>query len=124
MKEFKQLVLGDLSIPYYMAAALLCFLAILVSMYAGSKRRDQSSESTPFCFSWWFLIWDNTKRIVVGMIVMFFFFRFASAAIGRALSMEVAVGIGFFLSIGLDQAIGFLKQKFDLLQMNREKFKQ
>jgi len=123
MNEFKQLVLGDLSIPYYLAAAFFCFLAIIISLYAGSKKRNVASESTPEKFSWNFLIWDNTKRLVAGMILMFIFFRFAVPALGRALSMEVAFGIGCFLSLGLDQAIGLLKQKFDVLQMDREKFK-
>ncbi len=123
MKEFKELILGGVTIPYYAAAAVFCFLAIILSMYIGSRKRNVQSQSTPELFSWSFLIWDNAKRIVVGMILMFLFFRFAVPAIGRQLSMEVAFGIGCFLSMGLDQAIGFLKQKFDLLQMDREKFK-
>ncbi len=124
MKEFKTLVLGELSIPYYLASGFFCLLAIALSLYLGSKKRNVDSESTPEKFSWDFLIWDNTKRITVGMILMFIFFRFAASAIGKALSMEVAFGIGLFLSMGLDQAIGFLKQKFTPLQKDREKYKQ
>lgn len=123
MEEFKSYVFGELSIPYYLAAAFFCLLAIIISMRIGARTRNPQSERTPRKFSWHFLIWDNTKRIVVGMIVMFLFFRFASAAIGRALSMEAATGIGFFISMGLDQAIGFLKQRFELLQMDRTKYK-
>jgi hypothetical protein len=121
MDEFIKLVLGDLSIPTYLAAFFFSFLAILVSMRIGATSRDKFSPATPRKFSWYFLFWDNTKRIGTGLILMFLFYRFASAAIGRALSMEVAVGIGFFISMGLDQAIGYFKKKFDFLQVDREK---
>lgn len=124
MEEFKKLVLGELSIPYYLAAFFFSLLAILLSLYLGSRKRNKASTSTPGPYSWLFLVWDNTRRIFVGMILMFLFFRFASAAIGRALSMEVATGIGFFLSMGLDQAIGWFKKKFEVLQMDREKIMQ
>lgn len=123
MNEFKKLLLGELTIPYYLAAGVFCLLAIIVSLWLGSQKRNIPSPSTPILFSWKFLFWDNTKRVIIGMILMFLFFRFAAAAIGKALSMELAVGIGFFLSMGLDQAIGYLKQKFSFFQMDREKFK-
>jgi len=121
MNEFKHLILGELSGWYYLAAFVFSFLAILLSMWAGSKKRDVASSSTPTNYSWRFLLWDNAKRIFMGLIAIFLCFRFASALINRALSMEVAVGIGFFVSIGLDQVIGWLKQRFDFLQMDREK---
>ena len=121
MQEFKHLILGDLTGWYYLAAFIFSFLAILVSMWAGSSKRNVTSSNTPTKYSWRFLLWDNLKRISVGLIVMFFMFRFASSIINRTLSMEIAVGIGFFISIGVDQAIGWLKQRFDILQMDRSK---
>lgn len=121
MKEFKQLILGDLSGWYYLAAFVFSFLAIIVSMWAGSSKRDVDSGSTPTKYSWRFLLWDNLKRISVGMIAIFLVFRFTSTLINRELSMEVAVGVGFFISLGLDQLIGWLKQKFSILQMDRSK---
>lgn len=121
MKEFKNLILGDLSGWYYLAAFVFSFLAIILSMWAGSSKRNIVSSSTPVQYSWRFLLWDNTKRIVVGLIAIFLVFRFTSTLINRELSMEVAVGVGFFISIGLDQLIGWLKQKFDILQMDRGK---
>jgi hypothetical protein len=121
MQEFKHLILGDLSVWYYLAALVFSFLAILLSMWVGSAKRNVESSSTPKKYSWRFLLWDNTKRIVIGLIAIFLMFRFTSSIIGRALSMEVAVAIGFFISLGLDQLIGYIKQKFDFLQMDRTK---
>lgn len=121
MQEFKHLILGDLSVAYYLAAFVFSLLVILLSMWVGSAKRDVASSSTPRKYSWRFLVWDNLKRIFVGMIAMFFIYRFTSSLIGRGLSMEVAVGVGFFVTFGLDQLIGWLKQKFSILQMDREK---
>lgn len=121
MQEFKYLILGDLSPSYYLAALFFSFLAILLSMWTGSASRNVYSSNTPVNYSFSFLIWDNTKRIVTGLIAMFLIYRFTSSLIGRGLSMEVAVGVGFFISMGLDQLIGWLKQRFDFLRMNRRK---
>lgn len=121
MEEFKQLVLGPASVAYYMAAEFFAILALILSLYMDSRKRDPQSSSTPVQFSWLFLIWDNTKRIVVGQIALFIIFRFATELIGRQLNMWVAVGAGFLLSFGLDKVIQWLKNKSSFLDMNREK---
>ena len=121
MKEFTQLISGGLSFGYYLAALFFSSLAILLSMWVGSTKRDVNSKATPHQYSFRFLLWDNVKRIFGGLIAMFLVYRFSSSIIGRGLSMEAAVGVGFFISMGLDQLIGWLKQRFDLLQMDRQK---
>ena len=124
MQQFRQLVLGDLSLSYYLAALFFSGLAIILSMWAGSAKRNVDSTSTPKKYSFKFLLWDNTKRIVAGLIAMFLVYRFSASIIGHGLSMESAVGVGFFISMGLDQLIGWLKQRFDLLKMDRNKIMQ
>ncbi len=121
MQEFKQLILGNVSIAYYLAAEFFALLALILSLYLGSKKRDVASSSTPMEFSWLFLIWDNTKRIIVGQITLFLIFRFMTELLGRQLNMWIAVGVGFFLSFGLDKAIQMLKDKSTIFDMNREK---
>lgn len=121
MQEFKQLILGNVSVAYYMAAEFFALLALILSLYLGSKKRDIASSSTPIEFSWLFLIWDNTKRIVVGQITLFLIFRFMTELLGRQLNMWIAVGVGFFLSFGLDKAIQMIKERSSLFDMNREK---
>lgn len=121
MQEFKQLILGNASIAYYLAAEFFAVLALILSLYRGSKKRDVASSSTPVQFSWLFLIWDNTKRIIVGQITLFLIFRFMTELLGRQLNMWIAVGVGFFLSFGLDKAIQILKERSSLFDMNREK---
>lgn len=121
MEEFKTLVLGPVSVWYYAAAEFFALCAIMLSLYLHSTKRDPQSSSTPVKFSWLFLVWDNLKRIVVGQITMFIFFRFAIELIGKELNMITAFGIGFFLSLGIDKAIQWLKDRSPILQMNREK---
>lgn len=121
MDEFKKLILGDASVAFYAAAEFFAMLAIIISLYISSKKRDVQSPRTPEKFSWMFLFWDNLKRILAGQIVLFLLFRFATEFLGRQLNMFWATGIGFFVAFGLDQAIAAMKQKFDFLQMDREK---
>jgi hypothetical protein len=121
MNEFKQLILGNVSVAYYLAAEFFALLALILSLYMSSKKRDSNSSSTPVEFSWLFLIWDNTKRIVVGQITLFLIFRFVTELLGRELNMWIAVGVGFFLSFGLDKAIQIIKERSSLFDMNREK---
>lgn len=121
MEEFKQLVLGSVSVWYYAAAEFFALLAIILSLYLHSRKRDKESTATPPKFSVTFLLWDNTKRIVVGQITMFLIFRFATEWIGRELNMGLAVGIGFFLSFGIDKAIQWIKDKYNVFDMPREK---
>lgn len=121
MQEFKQLILGNVSVAYYLAAEFFALLALILSLYLNSKKRDVASSSTPVQFSWLFLVWDNTKRIVVGQITLFLIFRFITELLGRQLNMWIAVGVGFTLSFGLDKAIQLIKEKSSLFDMNRDK---
>lgn len=121
MEELKQLILGNVSVWYYLAAEFFALLALVLSLYLHSQKRDPESSATPVKYSWLFLIWDNIKRIVAGQIVLFLLFRFITELLGRELSMWMAVGMGFFLSYGVDKAIQFLKDKAGLFTMNREK---
>jgi hypothetical protein len=117
MEEFKGYILGELSIPYYLAAFVFSSLAIIVSLLLHARKRNPNSARTPEKFSFSFLIWDNLIRVMVTLILMFFFFRFSPRLFGGQLSMEIAVAVGFFLSFGLDKALQWIQQRFDVLKM-------
>lgn len=116
MNELKSYILGELSVAYYLAAGFFCFLAILISLYDHSRKRDVESARSPKEFSWRFLLWDNAKRIVTTLLVMFLIFRFSPLVLGKPLSMEYAVAVGFLLSLGLDKVIQWLRDKFNLFK--------
>lgn len=113
--EVKAAILGEKTVGFYVAAFFFAGLAIVISLYLHSRKRDVASANTPVKFSWYFLIWDNTKRIAVGIIVVFLILRFLSPA-----KMEAAVAIGFLVAFGLDKAIEVLMEKFNFLDFLRK----
>lgn len=123
-KEVKELLLGELSVAYYIAAFIFSFLAIILSLYLQSNKRDPQSQSTPQNFSIRFMLWDNFKRISTGMIVLFLIYRFASVYLAKALSMEMAVAIGFVVSFGVDRMILWMMNRTNLFNMPRDKYMQ
>lgn len=116
-KEYKDLMLGDISIPTYLALFTFSFLAIALSIYAHSKSSYKKTDRTPEAFSWGFMIWDNMKRFASGMIVMFLLYRFAFDWLSDNVSMQLAVGIGFFVSMGIDRVILFISKKTNFFNM-------
>ncbi len=117
-----KIIFGGKGGGYYLAGAFFSFLAIILSIYLHSKKRDPQSPNTPVRFSFLFLMWDNFKRAVAGMILMFIIFRIFDCS-----NVMVMIGVGFFISLGVDKAIQWLMEKTDFmnfLKTNREKFPQ
>lgn len=112
VNEAIQIILGDKTIGYYLAGFFFSFLAILVSLYQHSRTRDKYSQSTPVNFSWGFLIWDNLKRMVTTLIVMFMLFRLFDLSNPGAM-----IGVGFAVGFGLDKVIEFLMERTNLLDI-------
>ena len=110
INESIQIVLGEKTGGYYIAGFFFSFLAILLSLYIHSKTRDKNSPSTPYNFSWKFLLWDNAKRIFAGMIVMFILFRAADLS-----NIYAMLGVGFTVAFSLDKIIQFLMDKSNVL---------
>jgi hypothetical protein len=126
LTEIKRNLLGPLSIGYYVSAFIMCGIALLVMASYRSRHRDKDSPHTPVHYSFQFMIWDNTKRIGAGLLVMYILFRFASEWLHTELSMQLALGFGFLLSMGLDPIIEALMNRYDwickALSQPREKF--
>jgi hypothetical protein len=108
--EVKDAILGGKSIGFYVAAFFFAGLAILLSLYIHSRKRDVASINTPQRFSWYFLFWDNSKRIFAGITVVFLILRFLSPP-----KMEAALAIGFLVAFGLDKSIELLMERFNFL---------
>lgn len=120
IKEAFDIVLGGKSGGYYIAGFIFCFMAIVLSLYISSKKRDPQSPRTPAKFSWTFLFWDNAKRIVATLIVIFILFRIFDLS-----EIPGMLGVGFGVALGLDQIIEWMMRKFDFMEFlksNREKF--
>lgn len=105
---------------YYLAGFIFCGMALLLSLYISSKKRDPASSNTPPHFSMLFMIWDNAKRAGATLILEFILFRIFDLS-----NVIAMVGVGFFVAAGLDQAIEWLMKHtnfLNFLQSNRDKF--
>lgn len=120
IKDAAAIILGGKPGGYYLAGFFFAILGLILSVYMHSLRRDKYSPNTPINFSWSFLLWDNAKRITVGLILMFILFRIFDLSEAPAM-----IGVGFFLSFGLDKAIEFLMERTNVMNWvknDREKF--
>ena len=110
LKETIDLLMGGKAASYYLSGFLLSFAAIILSVLHHSRSRDKYSPHTPIKWSFWFSVQDNAKRIVAGLIVMYFLFYLFN------LNNPMAkVGVGFFVAFGLDKAIEFLMERTDIM---------
>ena len=121
--EAIEIITGGKSGGYYIAGFFFCALAVLLSLYHSSKKRDPLSPHTPENFSWVFLIWDNVKRALATLVVIFILFRVFDLA-----EPMLMIGVGFFASLFLDKIIEAMMKKSEaigkLLEMNRDNFPQ
>jgi hypothetical protein len=128
LSEVKRNILGPLTVGYYLSAFIFSMMAIIISLRVQARERDPKSPTTPLHFSFAFMVWDGSKKISTGLIVMFLIFRFASEFLHSPLSMHMALGIGFFLSLGINPAIEMMRKRFDwinkMMAQPRDEFMQ
>lgn len=122
-KEALVIITGDKSGGYYIAGFFFSLLGIVISLWFSSRKRDKESPNTPYKFSWMFLLWDNFKRGLVTLIVMFILFRCFD--LSAVLAM---IGVGVLVALSLDQLVAFIISQSEkvskILGMNRENFPQ
>lgn len=105
-----KILTGDKEPSYYLSGFVFSFLAIILSMYLHSRKRDVDSPNTPRNFSYIFLIWDNFKRALASMIVMFIIFRVFDCS-----NVAVMISVGFFVALGVDKVIQWMMDNFNFL---------
>lgn len=105
---------------YYISGFFFSFIAIYLSLWLHSKKRNVNSPNTPIKYSKKFLLWDNANRLFVGMLILFVFYRMFDI-----MNVWGMLGLGFFISFGLDKAIEWLMENTNIaniLKRNRDKF--
>lgn len=114
------IITGGKTGGYYLAGFFFAFLGIMLSLYQSSRSRDKLSPNTPLKFSLTFLIWDNLKRVVITLIVMFILFRILDLSY-----VPLMIGVGIVVSVALDRIIvalmGWSDDIFNLLASARKK---
>lgn len=122
--DFVRIMKGNISGGMWLALFVVSLLAILVSIRAHYNNKGKKNELTPEKFSWIYALIDNFWRIITGMIVMFFIYRFASILVNSSwlanedIFLFLAVGVGFGMSYGMDKIIQYLQARSNFLQVN------
>lgn len=117
-------------VPAKMFFAMVAFAAVgvIVALLIDSTRRNKSSKSTPEKFSFWFLIKDNWKTILLAALAVLLTLRFAPFLFPdqftqENLSSPMGVEKWLFGSviIGLlyNTLLQIWKQKADILKAKR-----
>ena len=114
-------ILGDKPGDYYLAGLFFSCLGILIGLYHSSKKRNPDSPNTPYKYSWIFMVWDNSKRGFMTLVVMFILFRIFDLS-----DVGLMISVGILCSLFFDKLIEFLIARSTrlakLLEMDREKW--
>ena len=118
-------------IPKGMFAFMVFFAAvgIVIALLADSTRRNPDSESTPKEFSFWFLLKDNWKTILLTILVVLVCLRFAGALFpGQFIDAELSTPMGtekwlfgsLLVGLGFNTLLQRLKEKSEMLKVKRD----
>ena len=117
MDEFKQIILGDITVGYFFGMLFWSLVGFLIFTWMEIKQRDVSSIKTPKKFKIMFWLKDNWKRFIVTALFIFVQFRFYYEITGQELTPYIALLMG----LGSDAISGFSKKSYKELQSDREK---
>ena len=106
-------LLGSYKASFYITYLLFLVIGILASLKFSSLSRDKSSPSTPFKFSWKFLVQDNLIRFLGSIAIVFLSIRLGEDLFGYIPTYTGATLMG----LGFDQTLGLL-QKVQLKARN------
>lgn len=108
-------LLGPTSLVDYVSSIIFAFIGVFVSLMLHATKRDVNSTNTPVKFSFWFLLKDNWKRLLTGILMVLVCIRFLKELTGLELNMFYAFAIGFCN----DKIIQILKVKTSIFDVQR-----
>jgi hypothetical protein len=112
MKEFLNIILGELTIPSFLAYGIFIWIGWLLVNYFDVIWRDKSSLRTPEPFDLKFWVLDNYKRVITFIIIIFIVLRFYTEIYGNTLNAFNALLIG----TTFEGAIAILRQKSETVK--------
>jgi ABC-type methionine transport system permease subunit len=111
MKEFTSILLGDQPAVMFFALLFYALMGAFLGLLLQTTTRHVNSQRTPYYFSWQFLLSDNVKRIVAGLILIYVALRFTPELFGVNITPFWAIVIG----LANDKIAEVLKNKTNLL---------
>lgn len=104
-------ILGGIDPGLFLASTLFAFIGVLVTLLVGATLRKVDSQWSPKDFSWGYLIYDNAKRILLNVLLIFVTLRFMPELTG----WDLSVWKGFVVGVGYDGLLLIVKQKTSIL---------
>lgn len=111
MSTFWSEILGKNDIGVLGAAFAFALLGHLLVLLGGTTLRQPASITSPTKFSWAYLLYDNSKRIVYVILLIIVALRFLPDLFG----MQLNGFSGFLVGSGLDGIALVIKQKTKIL---------
>jgi len=121
-------LLGFIPLKMFLVMIFFATIGVIVALLVDSQKRDQSSTNTPVKFSFWFLLKDNWKTILLTFLVVLLTLRFVgsvfpdqftnsdlSSPMGQEKWLFGSLLVGFLYN----SLLQFLKEKSELLKVKR-----
>jgi len=121
MKEFFNLFIGNIGGTMFSALFVFAMIGVAINLLMHANSRDQNSPDTPVKFSFKFLLQDNWKRILLGILLIYVSIRFISILFvidvsgNNELYLFAAVIIGFIY----DKLGEIIKEKSNFLKVRK-----
>lgn len=121
-------VLGFTSLQAFLAMCFFAAIGIIISLLIDSQKRNQNSTRTPVKFSWWFLLKDNWKTILLTALVVLMTLRFVTSffpdqfigeEVGTAEGLEKWMFGSLIIGLSFNQLIQIWKKRAGWLQVKK-----
>lgn len=112
----------------FIAELIFALIGMLMALLGDAQTRDQNSISTPQKFSFWFLIKDNWKTIILSLLAVLITLRFApllfsdqftTESLDKPLGKEKWLLGSFFIGLAFNGLLQFLKDKSAILKVRK-----
>lgn len=113
MKKFLDLILGTTDVPTYFAGFFFALIGMSFVYYLKIKKRNKSSNATPYSFSLKFFIQDNLVDLLFSIIGIFVSMRFSVEYAGVEVTMIYSLGLGILSSGIVDRIVAFSSKARD-----------
>lgn len=122
---FMKQLLGGQDLVVYLAGFVFALIGVAIRLLNGAKKRDKLSKHTPYNFSWKFLVLDNLRDLILGLLMAFILFRFTnvliSAGLQRLIGFDIEGVDKMFYAFLVGTAFTTVSQWFKRLELNAGK---
>lgn len=102
MKDFFATLFGDTSLGTFVGYLVLVLLGHILNLVVQAADRDPLSATSPFKFSWSFLLKDNAQQTLksagINFLIIILCLRFAPDLMRTTMSPFAAIGMGYGLT--------------------------